>query len=357
MRRAAALVLLAAAPAALAAQPRPRVAGARAVAELVATRPLPRGYTLAAGDMAAAPAPGGATAVAAAPAALVGWTTRRVIAAGEVLRAPAVAPPAAVRAGQPVAVVYAAEGVTLKLHGTAATDAPLGGRVAVRVDTRRRFEGVVEAPGVGAAAVRAALALLAPLALAPALAAAQPRQPAPAAPVPNAAPASTFNPAPVAGRPSLRGWTTDRREYAVGDIITVLVDDYTITTAVKDDIAQQRRSRDLGVSLSTPSGPATSAAINSRNNGNSQNRGEARRENRFQSELSVRVVAAGPNGTYQVRGTRLVDVDKGKQEVTLAGWVRAQDVSAANTVESARLADAQLTYQSPGPLGKPSRVS
>jgi flagellar L-ring protein precursor FlgH len=35
--------------------------------------------------------------------------------------------------------------------------------------------------------------------------------------------------------------------------------------------------------------------------------------------------------------------------------VRAQDVSPANTVESARLADAQLTYQSPGPLGKPKQ--
>ena len=177
---------------------------------------------------------------------------------------------------------------------------------------------------------------------------------APQPPAPLAPPASTFTPAAVAGRPSLRGWTTDRREFAVGDIVTVLVDDYTITTALKDDIAQQRRSRDLSVSVTTPDASITGGVF-SRNNGNSQNRGEARRENRFQSELSVRVVALGPNGTYQLRGTRLVDVDKGKQQVVLTGWVRAQDVSTANTVESARLADAQLTYLSPGPLGKPKQ--
>jgi flagellar L-ring protein precursor FlgH len=142
----------------------------------------------------------------------------------------------------------------------------------------------------------------------------------------------------------------------VGDILTVFVDDYTISTAVKDDLNAQRRSRDLAVRIDQPgSGLGTSAGLGSRNNGNSQNRGEARRENRFQSELSVRVVAAGPNGTYEVRGTRVVDVDKGKQQVTLSGWVRAQDVSAANTVESARLADASLTYLSPGPLGKPKQ--
>jgi len=60
----------------------------------------------------------------------------------------------------------------------------------------------------------------------------------------------------------------------------------------------------------------------------------------------------GPNGTYQIRGTRVVDVDKGRQDVAVSGWIRAQDVSAANTIESARIADAQVTYQSPGPLGK-----
>lgn len=185
---------------------------------------------------------------------------------------------------------------------------------------------------------------------------AAPNAPGPNAAAPNAAPASTFDPKPVAGRPALRGWTQDRREYAVGDILTVLVDDYTISTAVKDDINSQRRSRDLAFSLEKPgTGPSTSAGLSSRNNGDAQNRGEARRENRFQSELSVRIAAVGPNGTYQVKGTRLVDVDKAKQQVTLTGWVRAQDVSPANTVESSRLADAQLTYQSPGPLGKPKQ--
>jgi flagella basal body P-ring formation protein FlgA len=104
-----------------------------------AARALARGETLAAADIDAAGADG---------VRLVGWTTRRVIAAGEPLRAPAVAPPAAVRAGEPVALLYQADGVTLRLAGTAATDAPVGGRVAVRVDTRRRFEGVVAGPGL-----------------------------------------------------------------------------------------------------------------------------------------------------------------------------------------------------------------
>ncbi len=207
-----------------------------------------------------------------------------------------------------------------------------------------------------AAALVAALAaaLAAALVAAPAALHAQAAAAGAPAAAPAAAPASTFNPQPAAGRPSLRGWTGDRREFAVGDILTVFVDDYTISTAVKDDINAQRRSRDLSVRVEQPSA-SVGGGLSSRNDGNSQNRGEARRENRFQSELSVRVVAVGPNGTFQVRGARLVDVDKAKQQVTLTGWVRPQDVSPGNTVESSRLADAQIAYLSPGPLGKPKQ--
>ena len=181
----------------------------------------------------------------------------------------------------------------------------------------------------------------------------------PATPAAPAASAAANAAAPASARPKLRAWTGDRREFAVGDIITVLVDDYTISSAVKDDVASQRRARDLGLDVNVRQGGGTStsvdANIGSRNDAQSRNNGEARRENRFQSEMSVRVVALGPNGTLQVKGRRLVDVDKAKQDVTLTGWVRAQDVTTQNVVESSRIADAQLTYVSPGPLGKPKQ--
>jgi len=104
-----------------------------------AARDLPRGHVLAADD------------VSPATPALVGWTTRRVITAGEALREPGIARPlaaSAVTAGQRVAVLYRDAGVELRLAGTAASAAPIGGRVQVRLDARRRLEGTVVAPGV-----------------------------------------------------------------------------------------------------------------------------------------------------------------------------------------------------------------
>jgi flagellar L-ring protein precursor FlgH len=159
---------------------------------------------------------------------------------------------------------------------------------------------------------------------------------------------------PATPPPARSSWVGDRRQFAVGDIITVLIDDYTISTAVKENLSQDTRNRGLGLSARLPS-TSQSANIDTRNNADQTQRGQARRENRFQNEMSVRVVAVGANGLLQVKGTKKIDVDKALQDIVFTGWVRAQDVSVTNLIESSRVADAQLGYASPGPLGKPKQ--
>jgi flagellar L-ring protein precursor FlgH len=195
-----------------------------------------------------------------------------------------------------------------------------------------------------------AIALVAPLAMTlGAQAAATP--PAAGAAATSAAASST---APAAARAARQSWTADRRNFAVGDIITVTVDDYTISTAIKDDVNQDQRSRNASIGIRQPGGVSgMNAGVDTRNDGSSTQRGQARRENRFQSEMSMRVVAVGANGLLQVKGTKLINVDKNQQNIVLSGWIRAQDVSGANVVESNRIADAQVAYASPGALGKP----
>jgi len=169
----------------------------------------------------------------------------------------------------------------------------------------------------------------------------------------SAASAGTSTQVPTSAPPR-SSWVSDRRSFAVGDIITVLIDDYTISTAVKENVAQDTRNRGLSVNARMPSS-SKNVGIDSRNTADQTQRGQARRENRFQNEMSVRVVAVGQNGLLQVKGTKTIDVDKSKQDVVFTGWVRAQDVSTANLIESSRVADAQIGYASPGPLGTPKQ--
>jgi flagellar L-ring protein precursor FlgH len=202
--------------------------------------------------------------------------------------------------------------------------------------------------GVGAALLLSAT-LGAPLMAQPP--ASQPPTAAAAAPT-TATTATTASTATT--RPRRESWTSDRRDFAVGDLITVLIDDYTIATALKENTATDARSRGLSLNAQLPSS-SKNVGLDTKNSADQQQRGSSRRENRFQNELSVRVVAVGPNGLLQLKGTKNIDVDKSGQNIVFTGWVRPQDVSMTNIVESNRIADAQLGYVSPGPLGKPSQ--
>ena len=114
----------------------------------VAARALPRGAVLEQKDIAyraGGSLPGAAAGTRAEVAA--GWVTKRVIAEGEPLREPAVAPPALIKSGDVVQLVWTDGKIELRLTGRAMNAATAGGRVTVRVDTERRFEGVAIAPG------------------------------------------------------------------------------------------------------------------------------------------------------------------------------------------------------------------
>ena len=138
------LVAVAAVAALLGAAPLDAQPNARCVP--VAARALARGHVLTTDDIDGGTK--GGSALCRLPSALLGSVTRRVIAPGEPLRAPSIAPPNVVEAGQPVAVVWREPGIEVRLKGVAANAAAAGERVVVRVDVRRRLEGVAVAPGL-----------------------------------------------------------------------------------------------------------------------------------------------------------------------------------------------------------------
>jgi flagellar L-ring protein precursor FlgH len=178
-----------------------------------------------------------------------------------------------------------------------------------------------------------------------------------AAPTAGAAPRgpSAMPPAdPAAARRPPRSWTADRRDFAVGDIITILVDENTAASANKANTATDRKSRKMGFDATLPAPAAgKSAGIESNNDGESRQNGEATRGNHFIGQISVKVIAVSKEGNLQIKGSKTVDVDKNKQVMTLSGWLRPQDVSTTDEAISSRVADAQIVYTAQGSLGKP----
>ena len=163
--------------------------------------------------------------------------------------------------------------------------------------------------------------------------------------------AAAAGPAP---KPVRESWTTDRRTFLVGDVITILIDDYTISTAVTENTATDTRSSGVSVTANLPTG-SKGGGLDSRKNSDQQRRGSAKRENRFQNEMSVRVAAIGAGGLLQLKGTKKINVEKNSQDILMTGWARVQDISTQNVIESSRVADLQVGYAAVGTLGKPSK--
>jgi flagellar L-ring protein precursor FlgH len=155
----------------------------------------------------------------------------------------------------------------------------------------------------------------------------------------------------------LMSWTADRREYQVGDVITVLVTEATLATATKSQTGsdQQSRANDLSLNppkIGTSALPAIAADMSMDKTASSKQSGDAKRGVNFRGDISVRVVSVDKTGLLQIKGTKMVDVDKNKQSLNFSGWVRPEDISPQNYVGSERVADAALTYSLTGDIGK-----
>jgi flagellar L-ring protein precursor FlgH len=144
----------------------------------------------------------------------------------------------------------------------------------------------------------------------------------------------------------------------VGDVLTVMVDEFTLASANlgNTNTNNRRNTKDAGVTLRMPSSTMSgSGGLNATDNTEQNQRGEAVRQNRFQSEMTVRVVEVLPGGTLRVEGKKVLNVDKNAQEVVMSGFVRPQDVGPFNQVDSWRVGELRLDYKAQGDLGKPKQ--
>lgn len=156
-----------------------------------------------------------------------------------------------------------------------------------------------------------------------------------------------------AARPAPTSWIADSRTLAVGDVITLYVDEAVIASARRSQTGRDNTQRDLGVAVAPPGGGAPiSGSFGDSRRANSDQSGDMSRTSALRTTVAVRIVARQPDGTYQVKGTRSVNVDKNQQEVTVEGILRAQDVTISNEADGDRLADARITVKQKGRLGK-----
>ena len=142
----------------------------------------------------------------------------------------------------------------------------------------------------------------------------------------------------------------DRRPRAIGDIITILLDENV--SASKSSASNASRDGSVGFSLSaipdfmTGLLDGTDADIEGDNDFTGS--GGSNANNSFTGTITVTVSQVQPNGNLEVRGDKRIAINQGTESIRFSGVVNPRTISSANTVQSTQVASARIEYVGDG---------
>jgi flagellar L-ring protein precursor FlgH len=160
-------------------------------------------------------------------------------------------------------------------------------------------------------------------------------------------------------------WFGRGRNFQVGDVITVLLNESTQAARTQGSDLKRESSNDVITSalqsktaarLGSPVGSAIGAMKLDGNTISSKGTGKADQEASLTGSIAVSVVSVLANGNLVLRGEKQVALTEGAEIIQVSGTVRPEDISAVNTVQSRRLANAQISYRGSGDLASTAKA-
>ncbi len=135
---------------------------------------------------------------------------------------------------------------------------------------------------------------------------------------------------------------SDRVGRRVGDLITVVVYESSLTSNKEADSGS--KSAKMTTSITQVGNwnlskflPLSASSSYSKSNKDSN-------QSKVVANVTVVIKEILPNGNYYVEGEKRIKVNSKMEEIRVEGIVRPEDISPDNTVESVKLANAQIYY-------------
>ncbi|MGV3490379.1 MAG: flagellar basal body L-ring protein FlgH [Devosia sp.] len=156
-----------------------------------------------------------------------------------------------------------------------------------------------------------------------------------------------------------RGFFKDQRAQKIGDILTVMV---TIqdSASLSNTTGRNRTSESEGsiggvlgsifggnvplADVEATGGISTSGSMSDSGTGSVQ------RQESLMTQVAAVVVQVLPNGNLVIEGRQEVRVNNEIRELIVAGVVRPEDIEADNTIPSAKIAEARISYGGRGQI-------
>lgn len=157
--------------------------------------------------------------------------------------------------------------------------------------------------------------------------------------------------------PGSKQFFKDSRARAVGDIVTILVDENATAKVEGKTDTSRTHTQQAGMlgflnfeGLFKERGLPSSATnlVNTSSNRSFSGDGKTDRNDSLTASIAAVVTQVMPNGLLVIQGQREVMVNYEKQVMTLQGMIRPEDISSANTVPSGKIAEARIAYNGHG---------
>lgn len=155
-------------------------------------------------------------------------------------------------------------------------------------------------------------------------------------------------------RPGARTFFRDQRARSVGDILKVVV---TIQDNAKLDNKTETKRNDNGetalpklfgleaeLSKKLPEAIDPTRLYSVKTTDNNKGEGKIDRKEQINTTIAAVVTKILPNNNLVINGTQEIRVNTELREVTVAGIVRPEDISAQNSVTLDQIAEARVSY-------------
>jgi flagellar L-ring protein precursor FlgH len=155
-------------------------------------------------------------------------------------------------------------------------------------------------------------------------------------------------------------WFGKGRNFQVGDVITVLLNESTQAARTQNGTITRDSSNTLVPTGMQTYGAGLGGLMKGINltGGSVSNKGTgaADQQASLNGSVAVAVVEVMPNGNLVLRGEKQLALTEGTEVIQVAGIIRPEDVAPNNTVQSRRLANAQIAYRGTGDLANATRA-
>jgi flagellar L-ring protein precursor FlgH len=154
-------------------------------------------------------------------------------------------------------------------------------------------------------------------------------------------------------------WFGRGRNYQVGDIITVLLNESTQAARTQNTDVSRESKNSLPTGFNTLIGninPLLDGIDLNNNTNSSKGAGKADQRASLSGSVAVTVVEILANGNLMVRGEKKLGLSEGTEVIQVSGVIRPEDVGPNSTVQSRRLANAQIAYRGSGDLANATRA-